>query len=587
MSSRLPNDFIDGLLNRIDIVEVIGRRVPLKKAGKAFSARCPFHEERTPSFTVSPDKQLYHCFGCSASGTAISFLMEFDGLNFRDAVEELAAAASVEMPAMASTPKSSDTSRLLNTIEQCNRWFKKQLRHHSGSTKAIEYLKNRGIPGQTAQEFALGFAPDGWQNLVETAQGNLKKLDLLVKAGVITTGKKGRHYDRFRSRIMLPIHDSRGRVIGFGGRILDNEDNQPKYLNSPETSVFHKSAELYNLHRARQAISTHGWALIVEGYTDVLSVSQIGINNVVATLGPTTSKIHLQKLFRIAPAVVFCFDGDKAGRDAAWKAIETAIPEMKNGRQASLLFLAEGEDPDSLAQTQGADTLRRKIKDATPLPEYLFNVLTKTIDLNRIDGRARLSDIAQPLLTKIPNGPLRELMEARLVELSGVPLRSSAPSTSGLRKSSTKSDQRLSPVATAISLLIQHPALTKVFAFPKHLDIELEASDIGIGILNEIYQIVNHRPNISSAAIVERFHQKKEIYRALKKLATRNHMLDENNVTDFYRETIGTIEAQAVSLAITNLLEKSNESDLDDDTKSELASLYKRREEIRAARNSP
>jgi DNA primase len=581
MSGKIPQDFIDELLARVDIVEMIDRRVPLKKAGRDFTARCPFHDERTPSFTVSPTKQFYHCFGCGANGSAIGFLMNFAHLEFRDAVEELALSAGLEMPTGEHlSPQNQDVPHLLQLVADANRWFKEQLRQHADASEAIAYLKNRGITGEIAARFELGFAPDGWENLTATAAGQPERLALLLKAGLVANRDKGGNYDRFRSRIIFPIHDSRGRVIAFGGRILG--EGEPKYLNSPETPIFHKGAELYNLHRARAAIAKEDFSFVVEGYTDVLSLTQHGIDNTVATLGTATTTIHLQRLFRLAPSVIFCFDGDRAGRDAAWKALKNALPEMEGGCQAAFLFLPDGEDPDSLVQKQGADTLRERAKGATPLPNFLFDTLLKQTDLDRMDGRARLAELARPLLGSMPDGPLQELMQARLVELSGVRRHAVYPETPRAAK---KADQRLSPLATAVSLLLQHPQLAKEVALPERLTFGSQIAGTGNQLLSEVHSIASENLNISSAALVERFRDH-DNFRTLEKLATRNHLLEEADVTSFYRETIDTIEQQAVSSTITELLRRSTETGLDSADKAQLAALYNRREILRTGRES-
>jgi DNA primase len=581
MSGKIPQNFIDELLARVDIVEMIDRRVPLKKAGRDFTARCPFHDERTPSFTVSPTKQFYHCFGCGANGSAIGFLMNFAHLEFRDAVEELAMSVGLDMPTGEHlSPQNQDAPHLLQLVADANRWFKEQLRQHADAAKAITYLKNRGITGEIAARFEIGFAPDGWENFTATAAEQPERLALMLKAGLVASRDKGGYYDRFRSRIIFPIHDSRGRVIAFGGRILG--EGEPKYLNSPETPIFHKGAELYNLHRARAAIAKENFSFVVEGYTDVLSLTQHGIDNTVATLGTATTPIHLQRLFRLAPSVIFCFDGDRAGRDAAWKALKNALPEMEGGYQAGFLFLPDGEDPDSLVQKQGADTLRERAKAATPLPDFLFDTLLKQTDLKRMDGRARLAELARPLLGSMPDGPLQELMQARLVELSGVRRHAAYPATPRAAK---KADQRLSPLATAVSLLLQHPLLAKEVALPDRLTFGSETANTGNRLLSEVHTIAGEHPDISSAALVERFRDH-DNFRTLEKLATRNHLLEAADVTSFYRETIDTIEQQAVSSAIKELLRRSTETGLDSADKAQLAALYNRREILRAGRES-
>jgi DNA primase len=584
MSGKIPQDFIDELLARVDIVEMIDRRVPLKKAGRDFTARCPFHDERTPSFTVSPTKQFYHCFGCGANGTAISFLMNFAHLEFRDAVDELAMSVGLEVPSDKNRlPEYRDGPTLLQVITEANIWFKKQLRQHADAAEAIAYLKNRGITGKIAAHFGLGFAPKGRDNLVTIAKGKPERLPLFIKAGLISRGDSGDYYDRFRSRVTFPIHDSRDRVVGFGGRILG--EGGPKYLNSPETPVFHKGAELYNLHRARATIAKEKFSFVVEGYTDVLSLTQHGIDNAVATLGTATTSTHLQRLFRLAPSVIFCFDGDRAGLDAAWKALEIALPELKGRRQARFLFLPDGEDPDSLVQKQGADAFRQLAKEATPLPDFLFDFLTKETDLKQWDGGAGLADLAQPLLNKVPDGPLRELMQVRLVELSGVYRYTGGTAAPRRRRTEKTSQGRLSPLATAISLLVQHPHLAKEMALPERLTFGEEIADKGSRLLREVHTIASQDPDISSAVLIERFRDQ-DNFRTLEKLAVQNHLLEEGEIASFYHETIGTIEQQTVSSAITELLRRSSGSGLDQAGKAELAELYSRREILRAGRES-
>lgn len=419
MQGRIPRDFIDELLQRLDIVEIIDRRVPLKKAGKDYKACCPFHDEKTPSFTVSPDKQFYHCFGCGASGTAITFLMEYGHLPFPEAVEDLASEVGLTLPETASpsTP-SREVGDLFAVNEKANKLFKSQLRDSSIASGAIDYLKGRGLSGEVAREFELGFAPESWDRLVNTAANDAQTLKLMEKAGLISKRNSGGYYDRFRSRIIFPIHDQRARVIGFGGRIVG--DGEPKYLNSPETPVFHKGSELYNLHRAKAAIARKNAALVVEGYMDVVALAQFGIENAVAALGTATTRTHLTRLFRLTPAVVFCFDGDRAGRDAAWRALDVTLGLMEGGRQVSFLFLPEGEDPDSIVRGRGPEAFERMVEEATSLPDFLFSSLEAQTDLSRLDGRARLVELAKPYLAKLPSGALQDLMWQRLSEISGV-----------------------------------------------------------------------------------------------------------------------------------------------------------------------
>src|SRR6185503_7559289 len=342
----IPSDFIQTLLSRVDIVDVVDRSVPLKKAGANYQACCPFHSEKTPSFTVSPTKQFYHCFGCGAHGTAIGFLMEYGGKSFPEAVEQLARDAGLTVPRVESADerdRREQSGDLAETLQTAARHYRARLKE---SPEAIAYLKRRGLTGQVAAHFGIGYAPDAWQGLA-TAFPDYEN-PALEAAGLVVRGDGGKRYDRFRDRVMFPIHDTRGRVIGFGGRVLDS--GEPKYLNSPETAVFSKGRELYGLYLARNAICDAGRVLVVEGYMDVVALAQHGIEYAVATLGTSTTPVHAQKLFRLADLVVFCFDGDNAGRKAAWRALENTLPVLTDGKEARFLFLPDGDDPDDFVR---------------------------------------------------------------------------------------------------------------------------------------------------------------------------------------------------------------------------------------------
>src|SRR3989344_2911744 len=419
MAGRIPKQFIDELLTRSDIVDVIDARVPLRKAGKDYKACCPFHEEKTPSFTVSADKQFYHCFGCGAHGSAIGFLMDYEHMSFVEAVEELAARAGLTVPreAGAAFEKDKDTGAdLLELMREAARFYRQQLREHPQAGRAVEYLKGRGITGEIARDFDLGFAPDGWDNLLRALGKDENTREALARAGLVVKKDSGGYYDRFRDRVMLPIEDHRGRIVAFGGRVIDK--GEPKYLNSPETPLFHKGRELYGLFHGRDAIKRENRVMVVEGYMDVVALAQFGIDFAVATLGTATTRDHLERLFRHAPEIIFCFDGDRAGREAAWRALETTLPVLRDGRQASFLFLPDGEDPDTLVRKEGAAAFHARLSVAKPLPDFLFETLVKQVDLTRLDGRARLVELARPHLSKVAPGALQQLMQDRLSELS-------------------------------------------------------------------------------------------------------------------------------------------------------------------------
>ncbi len=581
MRGRIPREFIDELLARLDVVEVIDRRVPLKKAGKDFKACCPFHNEKTPSFTVSRPKQFYHCFGCGVSGTAITFLMEFEHLSFPEAVEELAGEAGLEVPDTGPARSGDNpTLPLLEILGEASRYYKDQLRSHSDASTTIAYLKQRGLTGEIAAQFDLGYAPTGWDNLSSTA-GNEEKLDLMVKAGLISKRESGGHYDRFRARVIFPIHDNKGRVIAFGGRLLD--EGEPKYLNSPETPVFHKGSELYNLHRARSAIAQQQMSIVVEGYMDVLALAQHGIDHCVATLGTATTATHLQRLFRLAPSIVFCFDGDRAGRDAAGRALEIALPLLESGRQVSFLFLPDGEDPDSVVRDQGADTFRTLIESATPLPDLLFDTLLNQTDLTRMDGKARLATLARPLLSRIPEGPLRELMQQRLSDLTGVTPSGlgglpTTPATVPHKRASARS-KRLSPLATAISVLVQRPQLAAGLDLPTTV-VDTQ-DDPGVQLLTKVHGLARENPQLTTASLIERF-RGDEQQPTLEKLASRNHLVDDDGLEVFLAEILATLASQSIDDAIADLLHLASERELSETEKQQLGELYQQRESVRS-----
>ena len=420
--AKIPQRFIDDLLDRVDIVEVIDRRVKLRKTGKNFSACCPFHDEKTPSFSVNPDKQFFYCFGCGAGGNALGFLMDYERLEFPQAVESLAQTAGLEVPKEESRPGEAsrqDTQRpLFEQLEQATRFYEHSLRKHPDAKRAVKYLKSRGLSGEIAKLFRVGFAPPGWDNLIAAAGNSEEKQQLLMTTGMLVKNDKGRVYDRFRDRIIFPIVDARGRVIAFGGRVLG--DDKPKYLNSPETPVFHKSRELYGLYQARKANRSLERIVVVEGYMDVIALAQHGINYAVATLGTATSEAHLDRLFRHVPEVIFCFDGDEAGRKAAFRGLEAALPVMQDGRQVRFLFLPEGEDPDSLVRAKGQGHLEHLFTQASPLEVFLFDQLEQGIDVTTLDGRARFSKVAAPYLQQLPEGVFKTLMYQALAERTGI-----------------------------------------------------------------------------------------------------------------------------------------------------------------------
>jgi DNA primase len=400
VAGRIPQSFIDDLVSRADIVEVIDSHVPLKKAGREHKACCPFHDEKTPSFTVSSEKQFYHCFGCGAHGTVLGFLMNYRHLEFVEAVEALAQRLGLDVPHEddEGRPATAPTAPLYELLARASSYYQRQLREHPERARAVEYLKSRGLSGEIAAEFKLGYAPPGWDNLTRALGPGEAERNQLVRAG-LSVERSERAYDRFRDRVMFPILDRRGRTIGFGGRVLG--DDTPKYLNSPEGAIFHKGRELYGAYQAISSSKTLQRVIVVEGYMDVVALAQHGVANAVATLGTSATSDHVEQLFRMVPDVVFCFDGDEAGRRAAWRALETALPRMRDGRQAFFMFLPEGEDPDSLVRSRGGEAFEKLAADAPSLGTFLFDRLVDQVDLGTIDGRSRMVELARPLLVKI------------------------------------------------------------------------------------------------------------------------------------------------------------------------------------------
>ena len=409
----IPESFIQELLNRVDVVEVVDRKVQLKKAGANFVACCPFHKEKTPSFSVSPSKQFYHCFGCGAHGSAISFLIEYDGMTFVEAVNELANTAGLKVPneQNVGTKEVKNNQKLEQVMQSTNIFFQKQLRQ---SNKAIAYLKERGLTGQIAKEFAIGYAPEGWSNL----EKNLTNYDTedLIKAGLIQKNEQGKFYDRFRDRIMFPIINEKGVVIGFGGRVINPEDT-PKYYNSPETPLFQKSFELYGLINARKAIRTENYVLVVEGYMDVAALAQHDIRNVVATLGTATTQFHIKKLMRYTQEIVFCFDGDQAGKEAAWRALNNALEALNDNLNLKFLFLPDNHDPDSYVRENSKEAFTKMVDAALPFSEYLIKYLTEKNNLASQEKKVKFLNEVEPILKKINASKLKLLIRKKIAAL--------------------------------------------------------------------------------------------------------------------------------------------------------------------------
>ncbi len=413
----IPPDFIQQLLARVDIVDVIDKHVKLKKAGQNYSACCPFHNEKTPSFSVSPTKQFYHCFGCGVSGSAISFLMEYSGMGFRDAVQELAENVGMALPVEANREESLERAKVAASLGEvmmaAMNFYRQELKR---APKAIDYLKGRGVSGEIAAKFGIGYSPDDWQGLKGAVEDYTATA--LNECGLVIDNDEGKRYDRFRDRVMFPILDARGNVIGFGGRVIGA--GEPKYLNSPETPLFEKGRELYGLFQARRAIRDSQTAIVVEGYMDVVALAQSGVENAVATLGTATTPTHVQKLLRMADSLVFCFDGDMAGRKAAWRALEQSLPVVADGKDVRFLFLPAEDDPDTFVRRLGKEVFLTELKNAKPLSAFLFDELSSQVDLTNEEGRSRLLMLAKPLISQIAAPALAMMLQRKLADLIGL-----------------------------------------------------------------------------------------------------------------------------------------------------------------------
>jgi DNA primase len=578
MSGRIPQAFIDELLTRTDIVDVIDARVPLKKAGREYKACCPFHNEKTPSFTVSQVKQFYHCFGCGAHGSAISFLMDYEHLEFVEAVEDLARLAGLEVPreAAADPATQSPTQPLYALLEEVSRYYRQQLRGHPQAARAVDYLKQRGLTGDIAARFDIGFAPPGWDNLARALGGDAASRAALLETGLLIERPDGGGvYDRFRDRVQFPIRDRRGRTIGFGGRVLG--DDTPKYLNSPESLIFHKGRELYGLYEARKTVRQLERMLVVEGYMDVVALAQFGINYAVATLGTSTTPDHLERLFRTVPEVVFCFDGDRAGRAAAWRALENALPVLTDGREARFLFLPEGEDPDTLVRKTGKEEFENMITHAVHLSDFLFEHLSSQVDTASIDGRARLVDLARPLISRLPDSIFRQLMLEQLAQIAGTDSSHLAdrlqkrvePRAVKTTTAARTTGGGKSPVREAIAMLLHQPELAQNIAPP--VITEPDAMP-GVRLLLELFELLQRQPGLNTGAILEHWRGREES-RHLHKLAQWTPLTEKLDLEAEIRGHLSQIVHQVTEKRISALLQEERHRILNDQEKQELKTL--------------
>lgn len=510
MAGLIPQNFIDDLIGRSDIVEVINARVPLKRKGKEYTACCPFHNEKTPSFTVSENKQFYYCFGCHAKGNVIGFLMDYEHLSYVDAIETLAADQHLDVPhednAFANKNKE-DKQPLYDILKQASELFQKQLKT---SERAITYLKQRGLSGEIAKQFKIGYAPDGWDFLINQLGSSKEALNSLSKTGLIVTKENNKTYDRFRDRIIFPITDQRGRIIGFGGRILDQ--GEPKYLNSPENAVFHKGYELYGLYETKQALRKIDRIIVVEGYMDVVALAQSDINYAVASLGTATTTEQIQKTFRTTHEIIFCYDGDNAGKKAAWRALENTLSVIRDGMVAKFLFLPEKEDPDTMVRKEGKKAFEQRIKNAKTLSDFLFENLKTESDISTNEGKAQLANKANKLIQKMHNSLFKDLLIEELSSLVGLSQQHLETKITSAEEVIRQAPKTVKPVRSqqvqnnktriAIALLLQNPALASQHKVPDNFKTAITK---GLPLLYELQKNIESNPEITPAALLERF----------------------------------------------------------------------------------
>ncbi len=565
MSGTIPRDFIDQLLNRVELVDLIDSRVTLrKKSGSNYFACCPFHNEKSPSFSVSQSKQFYYCFGCGAHGNAIDFLMQYDRLEFPEAIEALAKQVGIEIPHQSRpATKTESHSALYQILGDIMKFYQTQLRQHSS---AIDYLKKRGLSGVIAKDFALGFAPSGWDLILQNFGKTPQLKQQLLAAGMLIKKDDGGFYDRFRERILFPILDRRGRVVGFGGRIIDK--GEPKYLNSPETPVFQKGHELYGLYQSLQANRQLTRALIVEGYMDVIALFQHGITYAVATLGTATTTHHLQRLFRYTSEIIFCFDGDNAGRTAAWRALQVTLPLMHDGIQVRFMFLPEGEDPDTLVRKEGKESFEKRMQNASTIADFFFQTLTQQADITSMDGRARFVKLATDFLKQLPEGIFQQMMFTELAKKARVDVGQIQPRAKSSQKPLRTSKARPpSTLRLALTCLLQQPSLAQYLTEPMpSLDIP------GFVLFSEVLALIQQNPKITTGMLLEHWRNRDE-EKTLAKLAQVEHMVSEAGIKNEFLGAIKRLKKLANEQVIECLLAKGAQSGLSIEEKQQLREL--------------
>jgi DNA primase len=574
MARRIPRVFINELLARTDIIDLIDARVKLKKQGKNYHACCPFHHEKTPSFTINAEKQFYYCFGCGAHGNAVDFLMNYDRLEFIETIEELATMNGLEMPYEAGIGltkiKRHQRQTLYQLMEQLSAFYQHAL-HQPAGTLARNYLQQRGFSDNVIRHFAIGFSPAGWDIALKRFGRDNNARSALNDAGMLVTNDQGRSYDRFRERVMFPIHDKRGRVVAFGGRVVG--DGMPKYLNSPETEIFHKGRQLYGLYEAQQSHPTLQRVLVVEGYMDVVALAQYGIDYAVASLGTSTTAEHIQLLFRATDNIICCYDGDRAGREAAWRALETTLPYLNDGRQLRFMFLPDGEDPDTLVRKESKTIFEQRMELAQPLSTFLFETLMPQVDLSSPDGRTKLSSLAIPMISQIPSKTLRLYLRQQLGQKLGMPdefqmekllskqIKNARPYQAPKLKRTT--------MRMLIGLLVQNPRLATLIPSLECLE---QPKQAGLPLFVELVQTCLAHPGMTTGQLLELYRDNK-LSQQLETLATWNHMIVDDRLEQTFLDTLASLYDSVLEQRLEVLIAQARTHGLSQEERKEVRSL--------------
>ena len=599
---RIPREFIDELLVRADVVDVINARVPLKKKGREYTACCPFHNEKTPSFTVSPNKQFYHCFGCGVHGSAISFLMEYEHLDFVEAIESLAESLGISVPREAGGKGPSDEQRqrsknLFTLLQDASEFYQLQLK---GSDKAVNYLKGRDLSGEISKRFGIGYSPAGWDNFYKPFLNNYPEQQLVDSGLVIKNDEDPNNvktYDRYRDRIMFPIRNRKGQTIGFGGRVLG--DDLPKYINSPETSVFHKGSELYGFYEARMHTKKLERIIVVEGYMDVIALAQFGVSYAVATLGTATTQEHIKQLFRAVPEVIFCFDGDRAGREAAWRALENALPIMQDGKEIRFMFLPDGEDPDTQIRKIGQEAFEALYGEASSLTAYFAENLHDRFNITSDEGKSRFIQEASKLLQQMPDTLIKDQLVSRLAKQTNIEervLRKRLSKPQSAPRGNTQNNYenehpfepsqpisrlsnrevRQTPIRYAISLLLSNPELVQ---FVENIE-QIVLSELpGSDLLTTLIETIQESPNTNGAALLERWRNTEFEAPLIHLMKWQPESDDESVLRCEFEDCLRHIRKRANEIKVEKLLHKERTGGLIDQEKQELLFLLQQKDD--------